>query len=640
MSKISKSLIGSKQSKKPRFDVPLKPIQQTYKQLVETANSMIEAVLPVLSQHSVTFDSRIANKDLSTCVTSLVSSRILKKFVPNVGTTTSLRDVAIMGFIDYEKDLRARVKDFSLSDSPELWTLRRRCHALLKSYRLDFSDQDIDVGPGETFITSHGYTELIAKLSDRQHWTTTENCRADTHLLCWFNRTLRSAATIHFESLSNIDLGSLQEKYVDHPNPEFAIFCELLDEILIIVPGARISTVPKNNDTDRCINVEALFPMILQRYVAKALLKCLKVNGYAMDGSLKRHKHRHESDRQHIHGWMIKFAKYATIDFSNASDSVVTDVCGALFPQKVIHDLLKYRSDLVVLPNGHTHELYKLSSMGNGFTFETMTCLLLSACRVFTDDCSVFGDDVIIPNEFAESFLNLTKRLGFMPNNKKTFVDAKFRESCGKFYHDDYGYLTSFDIRRCEQYDDVMLVHNKLFLILEEHAEHLNESVAIALKSLVGDLFSLGTASRTGPAPFSNDLKRSNMGLYFYSYDAKKAHMRRKDLRDRYAHHINKLKYVLRDYGFLTDDFNHLQGHNFVVVNCVKITPLRSVKTRHELLLTRIRILTNRQVTEKVRGKNRFSTRLCLVCLDTGRSFPLAALRLEQSRARGLIGAR
>lgn len=70
---------------------------------------------------------------------------------------THLRDAAIVAFVEYENELKDFSDVWSISDSPLLWTLRRRLQKILRGYTIDYSE-DIDVGPGETYISSNGMT--------------------------------------------------------------------------------------------------------------------------------------------------------------------------------------------------------------------------------------------------------------------------------------------------------------------------------------------------------------------------------------------------------------------------------------------------------------------------------------------------
>jgi hypothetical protein len=88
--------------------------------------------------------------------------------------------------------------------------------------------------------------------------------------------------------------------------------------------------------------------------------------------------------------------------------------------------------------------------MGNGFTFELETAVFLAVIlavrnlRAIGDpswgssrpgeDIFVYGDDIIIPTELASDVVSALSYCGFSINKDKSFVDGRFRESCGGDY--------------------------------------------------------------------------------------------------------------------------------------------------------------------------------------------------------------
>jgi hypothetical protein len=128
----------------------------------------------------------------------------------------------------------------------------------------------------------------------------------------------------------------------------------------------------------------------------------------------------------------------ATLDLSAASDTI-----SALLVQQVLSpewfELLDIaRSPFVTMPDGTVHELEKFSSMGNGYTFELESLLFLCIARSITPRSlhsyiSVYGDDIIIPQEYSEAMIERLNTLGFSVNSDKSFWHGPFRESCGSF---------------------------------------------------------------------------------------------------------------------------------------------------------------------------------------------------------------
>lgn len=590
--------------------------QNGYKNALEEARKTMSDLSVAVREKSLPFDSRLSKASIDDCITSLISSRIYNKFHVKSRDLPDLTSAAIMDFTKYDRGLKLRMSRFSMTCSPEVFTVRRRLLKMLKNYFLNFNE-DIDVGPGETYITSHGHTSLISKLSDIDHWTTTPNCLYDTHRLIYENRGLKAAARKHIGVISRKETAFLWSLYGKHPDPGYAIFCHHLDKkVLKIVTGSRGTTVPKNNEKERFINIEALFPMILQRYVASAIKRCLTSEGYGLE---RNEKVPGSVDRQVIHRRLIRFSRYATIDFSSASDSVSMEVVENLFPKRVVNDLTRYRSSCVGIPTDFT--LNKLSSMGNGFTFETMTTLLLAACRVFTDDCSVFGDDVILPNAHAADFVKLARQLGFHTNNKKTFINSHFRESCGGFYCDGHGYLVSFDFNSIETYSDIIIAHNKLKTILDHQdlPKELSHLLNQARRSLLG----LAPALRRGPVPKSLTDKVSNLSLYFFDEQYLRKHKQKPVINTYRLSAIEKLgAEFFTDYQWESSDFS------IVAVSSFLSKRVSRERTRHRTVVELVRLKTLRPTNEVIRGKGSWREHLALVCNHTGRLFRLNTLRV------------
>lgn len=622
---MASSKLQNKRSQEKRTPSK-KRVLVNYAEKISQANQVLGYCAWSLAKHNVPFGSNIQGLDHKTQISSLVADRISNKFsVKSQGT--HLRDAAIMAFVKYEAELKDFSDVWSISDSPLLWTLRRRLHDILRGYTIDYSE-DIDVGPGETYISSGGMTSLIAKLADRDHWTTTEHCLEDTVRLIYEHRALKRAAKLLMPVLSRKERVSLYAQYRTHPSPGYACFHHMLvKHVLTIVPGSRGATVPKNASTDRFINIEPLFPMILQRYVAAALKRCLKRHGNGLVDCDNYH------DRQALHAEKISDTRYATIDFKNASDSVLVKVILSLFPQKVVGDLIRFRSTSVSL-NGNPHELIKLSSMGNGFTFETMTCLLLGACKVFTDDCTVYGDDVIIPNEHAKEFIKLCALFGFRTNMKKTFINSEFRESCGAFYIDGIGYLRSFDIRYCESYNDVITAHNKIYLMLKKHENDLNEATVSILKDTLTLLQLDAARSRSCHCPTTEEMQIQNIGLYFFKDNARRKAISDPELNTRWKKWVDKLGGTIEALQWNVDP-NGLKDpkwvlQNYMIVNVSLFTSKRVNKIRHRTVTDLVRLRAGRLVRETYRGKGKWCEPLALIELTTGRVFLLNKLLLAE----------
>lgn len=190
-----------------------------------------------------------------------------------------------------------------------------------------------------------------------------------------------------------------------------------------LTPGGRVTTVPKSVKTDRTIVVEpginAFFQSGLGAFIRQKLSKCL---GIDIRNAADRHRLR----------CCLDWRTIATIDLKAASDTISSWLL-TLFPMDWFDLLCDLRSERVLL-NGEWLELEKVSSMGNGFTFELETLLFAVVCLasgVRKEDLSVFGDDIIVPRSQALLVMSNLEMLGFVVNTEKTFFEGDFVESCG-----------------------------------------------------------------------------------------------------------------------------------------------------------------------------------------------------------------
>lgn len=510
----------NKRSVQPPFDFK--------KAIFDCNNALLDCKAELQKlQHVYKFGSILSHLDHVSASNSLVCDRFIKKMYDPTAPNSGLRDRAFAAYLAYEESHLSKVSStFDLWEPTSVGLNVRKARALLHKWFADFTinivEEAIQFTPGESFIST-GDTNLLAKLSLKEHWTTTDACLNDTCLLIYNCIALKRAAKDligHVSRRERVELHALAKERGFYYNPGFFVFSILLQErVLTIVDGARGSTVPKNVEKDRFINIEATFPMILQRFVAANIKRKLKNVGNFVSpiGGL---------DAQALHGMLISRECFSTVDFSNASDSVITRIVRHLFPSDFCRYVLKYRSQTVHL-GSQSIEPLKLSSMGNGFTFETMTAMLYAVACVFEPSSSrVFGDDVIIHNKSVDKFIEVCSYIGFSTNESKTFIRSNFRESCGKFYHSDFGYLLSYDINPCKSFQDVIINHNKLFSIIEfGSCDYIINSI---LRRCVDRIRRVALASQSGPVPVSHILREKGLALYFWDRQARRKQMNSK----------------------------------------------------------------------------------------------------------------
>lgn len=236
------------------------------------------------------------------------------------------------------------------------------------------------------------------------------------------------------------------------------------------IRGSRLSTVPKNEDTERTIAIEPSGNMCLQLAAGSYLEGALRYIG--LDIRSQQPKNKAMALRGSIDG------SVATIDLSAASDRVSIDLVRALMPRPWFDLLMKIRSpEIAVRENSKAEakwvELQMISTMGNGFTFPLMT-LLISALiyayrcarggpnlRIKWTDTCVFGDDIIVPSAEYDVCVETLTRAGFVVNHDKSFHEGPFRESCGGDYLNGVD-ITPFYVKSLANELDVYVAINQV----------------------------------------------------------------------------------------------------------------------------------------------------------------------------------
>lgn len=215
----------------------------------------------------------------------------------------------------------------------------------------------------------------------------------------------------------------------------------------------------------------------------------------------------------------------ATLDLSSASDLVSKELVAFLLPVDWWSFLKRYRSSSVSY-EGDIINLEKFSSMGNGYTFalETLIFYALSWAACPKDAVvRAYGDDIIVPTQYAPLVIEVLESCGFDINMNKSFWEGPFRESCGA------DYLSGINIRpyyfdtliSCE---NIFSFHNFLVRNGEQdeadkvRTTFLDESLWIYGPDGFGDGHLVGC---WGAAPHKRDRGWSGYVFETYSWKAK-----------------------------------------------------------------------------------------------------------------------
>lgn len=127
------------------------------------------------------------------------------------------------------------------------------------------------------------------------------------------------------------------------------------------------------------------------------------------------------------------------------------------------------RSPEVRLPDGSWHRLELHSGMGNGYTFEVESLLFWaiaqSCCELYgsAGTASVYGDDVIVPQDVSTRVVDALEGFGFRINSEKSFLSGRFYESCGKHFFDVCDVTPVYEKSAEENLSSCIRSYNRLY---------------------------------------------------------------------------------------------------------------------------------------------------------------------------------
>lgn len=351
---------------------------------------------------------------------------------------------------DYMDPISGRV--YSLQVLQAVRTARKRLHEHLK-YDADLVDRHLYFaghGPGATTRLPRRNAHQTSKWGGLPHVTANASTFADRFLA--LNNGYQAAGGGYF-----------------------------------IFPGNLVDWVPKNFETERTIAEESEYNMLYQRCIAHYERELLRYWGVDL---------RDQSPNQRAAQRAV-VENLVTVDLKMASDTAARNVCMYYFPAWFYDHLEAARSPVgyivdkgrhpsfepdglggYKIANGREVRYEKISSMGNGSTFETESLLFRAlagaCCSVLgLEETSVFvyGDDVVLPKEAYPLFKEVLEFSGFVVNDDKTHTDGPFRESCGGHYWCGTD-VTPFYVREdVDHLDRLFLLHNNVWRWLQRNPD-------------------------------------------------------------------------------------------------------------------------------------------------------------------------
>lgn len=349
-------------------------------------------------------------------VASLLQILLLfSKLVESPDDKKNLETEAIDKFIQYDKMVSEKV------DQRVAYRIRTISRMLL---------QDLNIFDPSELPCRHGPGAVSDGLLTNQKWNAIWDGMKNATILSHFGYEPRSVNDN--ESWSYIVQGDLF-----HRNSSIASSI------------GRVVTVPKNASSLRTITVEPCVNQFVQQGLNTVLRKAI-----LSDGVLRQCLSlSDQSKNNHLAYIGSLTGEYATLDLKAASDLLSQELVSLVFCDKptFLESLFVSRTPSLEI-RGEVHSLRKFAGMGNATTFPVQSVVFSIICieSILDQDCKmlsyrnvkhaasrirVYGDDIIVPTEYAASVVRRLESVGLIVNRSKSFLRGYFRESCGSDYY-------------------------------------------------------------------------------------------------------------------------------------------------------------------------------------------------------------
>lgn len=401
----------------------------------------------------------------------VVSHRILSKFqVPVPGNDAIRRSRTILQDLASDNGV--------VNPQDEVYHLAR---LRLKHWFRGFRPTYRFVAPSGASAASYDTDDVFEKLRDLNQWEVSPECLDYSIRIAYNNNAIKQIVRAKFrEEFPYMEMHRLFR--AKHGANGYSIFSEMFKSLVTYNSVARIEVVPKNNDIDRMITCVPLWDMVCQLsfmedmrdQVNKTIRYDIRHRA-ALHKVMISHGNGLAEAIDEVKGSMIDPQlmtcpyEVATIDLKSASNKCTTELVKHLWPEHMKKFLCVLRTKVASYLDVDNNEIYHhftmFGPMGTGLTFDVMTFTILALIKEdkFT---SVFGDDIIVSKSGANRTIEILEKAGFIVNTNKSFTSGKFRESCGGMYHDELGYIVSYDIEYPSDIVDVINICNKLYAIL------------------------------------------------------------------------------------------------------------------------------------------------------------------------------
>lgn len=515
------------------------------------------------------------HQHLDGIVDSTVVHRIVKKFErPSSEHTELLKSKCVDDWLSNEQRIREVPKKYFHSSARARQNVSKAKKLIQQwtksySYHKNNDNRELRFPSGESFVANRGKVSFHQKMLNPEVFgNVTIDCvdAAIDNILS--HRTLRRCAKAHLKKLTKEETAMFyKQAWPDlrrnKPIGDWILSERIKNELFKPVNGSRLSSVYKNTEERRLINVEAFQNVVEQLDTGTALRAIHSEVGNELDFGQERHRR------------MIQHPIYATLDVKGGSNSTILKMVEILYKGTPLWtDILTSRSEFMLanIPADYGRvnayvETGMLSAMGNGYTFEILALTLLALCRAIDPNASVYGDDIIVERRFAQEVAETIGIMGYELNLKKSYLDGTFRESCGAFYLDGHGYVSCYDIKWCHNINDVINTINKLGRIINNNGTW-NTKVTQILRSTYAELIRITPNFIKGPVTELSDLPR---WVESYKKDWAKSHREDDYCRLLYQQTLRRYKPLLDAWNYSEKDLNviHVYSPRNVILHKV-----------------------------------------------------------------------
>jgi hypothetical protein len=205
---------------------------------------------------------------------------------------------------------------------------------------------------------------------------------------------------------------------------------------------AKVVLVPKDSRGPRLISCEPLEFQWIQQGLGRKMASHLEYGSPYTKGQVN-------FTRQDINSNLAKTSsasqQYATLDLKDASDRVSLELVRRIFEDTpdLLRALEASRTTETLLPDGRVVSLLKYAPMGSALCFPVeayvfwviIVSALISHSKLPLEKVGsqvfVYGDDIIVPTEWALVSIQALESFGLRVNRDKSCIKGYFRESCG-----------------------------------------------------------------------------------------------------------------------------------------------------------------------------------------------------------------